>query len=873
MRQYESSGQTTPVTITMPQSSQLDRVRNAAKERRLVVLAGAGVSMAEPVCLPSWGGLVDHMAKHAATFSETRAAAIVEQKQTDLLAAIDLYEVGNLIPPVERARFMRKQFQSVGDRTTEVARELAKLEAALFLTTNYDNVLKNALRERNVEVLSNGDDDLKAALSLVGTQPLLVHLHGRALVPDTLVLGSRSYEKLTSRSSYRQLLRDVFLRYSVLAVGFSFTDPPFQQLLRYVADDLGGAGAAPHLAILGTSSGADAALLRRANFEIVSYDDSNGHAEVRSLLSRLQSSPNGSQVPPSRTPLPVALTPNVTLELSRIYASLTAKHRGQAYDLAAASLVVHGISDRPQQPEALAAKLSRGMALPKEVATGLVHRGTLVLRQAGALDETASTLKLKDWKPGTGTATSTPLVEALNARLLALDKRTGASAPARKFALDVVKRVMLVQGMTAARAFVEADPPDAYLLDSVVREAIQLASVPTTHQRLIKDAVTQILRAPTKDVSRELFELAHAAFALETVFLNPVQVDLGSVLAWQLYLDSNIVIRLLHLSCDATQTFEPLLVRLRRLRIPLIVLRPFLDEILGHADAVQRQVTGLSVAAIVELLRSIPEQEQSPLLRWFSFTNASGKGQTFQQFRYKAGLVNLQTLVPVVERLGIEVDRSDAIRNFDTSDRETLWHDLREFRATDQSTQGSRRLRRAEATQVMWLSHLRETGTRAWFLSQDGQLRRALKYIQHGRFAGYVATPAAWMMKLSEMHWGDVDVAGFSELMWVIPLSKPTERLRIRVAEEVLRKVPDLGGEHPEWLRDRIEAVLGKIEPLVRADLSTEGEDSEEEALSRWAEQVVPPAVEKILDELAVAGAKVGTRKAPTSSRRPTNRK
>lgn len=831
-------------------STKLKHAQAAVQEGRLVILAGAGISMGPPANFPSWAQLVDRMVEHCREHSPARAAAIEEQRQHDLLAAIDLYEIGNIVPPVERARFLREQFQGSPQLTTDVARALAKLPARLYITTNYDPVLKNALKDEPVEVLSNSDAELHTAISLLSTQRMLVHLHGRAPVTQSLVLGTRSYEQLASRESYKHLLRETFLRYAVVAVGFSFTDPPFLRLLEYIGTELGGAGTTPHLAILAESTTVDAKILGDANFEVLRYDDGVGHDEVLRILGQLRgvgSSPRlGSKRP--RPPPPPA--DSVALELSRIYASLTAKHRGQAFDLAAAALVVHGISSKPQRPDVLARQLSRRMALSKEVAEQLVKRGTLVLKQGGSVSDNNGVLKLMKWK--TDSEPPRALVTALHARLAALDTRKGATLRLQESALAVVKRVMLVQGMTAARAFVEADAPDAYLLETVVREAVGLAKVDSGDEVVVADAVTQVLRSPTKDVSRELFELAHAAFALETVFLNPVHTDLGAVLAWQLYLDSNIVMRLLHPACDATRTFQPLLQRLLRLRIPLTVIRPFLDEVIAHAQRVERQVTGMAHAAVNALLRATPEQEQSPLLRWFSFSQSERHALTFSQFRQQAGLVDLNSLVPVVEKLGIDADQSDAIRVYDSAERETLWNDLREFRARDQSSQGARRLRRAEATQVMWLAHLRDKGTRAWFLSQDGQLRRALKYIQQGRYAGYVATPAAWMMKLSELHWGDVDVAGFSELMWLIPLSKPTERLREQVAAGVLRRVPDLGGKEPEWLRDRIEDELQRIDPLVTADLAQD-DDGQDDGLARWAQHVVPPAVDRILDQLAAS--------------------
>jgi hypothetical protein len=98
----------------------LDRMLDQASKGRLVVLAGAGVSMPPPSRRPSWPALVEHMATHAAKFSEARAKAMLEQKQTDLLAAIDLYEIGNAIPKRDREQFLREEFQTEPHQVPEL---------------------------------------------------------------------------------------------------------------------------------------------------------------------------------------------------------------------------------------------------------------------------------------------------------------------------------------------------------------------------------------------------------------------------------------------------------------------------------------------------------------------------------------------------------------------------------------------------------------------------------------------------------------------------------------------------------------------------------------------------------------------------------
>ncbi|MDI1437648.1 SIR2 family NAD-dependent protein deacylase [Polyangium sorediatum] len=786
------------------------------------------------------------MAEHARQFSPKRADAIVEQKQTDLLAAIDLYEIGNIIPKRERDEFLRNEFHTEPQQVPEICRDLARIDAAAWFTTNYDSNLRHALRDRVLDALTNSDEDLRAAISLLGSQRLLVHLHGRAAVPELMVLGSRSYARLTSREAYEQLLRDTFLNYSVVAIGFSFTDPPFIQLLQYIGEHLGGAGRQTHVAILPQDTAADKNLLQSANFELVLYDSSKGHEYAGECVRHL-----ARPVEQSELVVATGILPDQGRidGLVRILVSLTSKHRNQTFDMAAGAIVVNEIQDRPLRSDVLAKKVSRNYGLSSDLAQKLIERGVAALHSADALESPEEPLKLK--RESIPPSPPYPeITKTIKSRLLSIDRTVGRSGKVHTAAIDVIRKVMIVQGMTAARSFLNEDRPDAYLLSQVVDAAIALTPNPSASTAVIKQAVIELLRDPSPEISRELFYLANAAFALETIFLNPTDSNVGATLNWRIYLDSNVAMRALHPACDASGGITKLLSRLKQLRVPMFMLGPISSEIFTHVEMIGREIAAFGPSArIAEYLERSPAREHSPILRWYSWGVESGRWRSYQEFRKTSELVTWTQLQLQLTRLGIDVEGEDAVRRLDTGERETLWDALRKWRREDQFSQGARRLRRAEATQVMWIAQLREAGVRAWFLSQDGQLRRALKFIDRGKYAGVVATPTAWMLRLNQVHWAEVDVAGFSELMWAVPLTSPVERLRKLVVAEVLERSPDLAGKHPEWLRDQIEGLFTDVESLVDADLDSDADETS--AILQWSQQLVPKTVEDILDRLA----------------------
>jgi hypothetical protein len=224
---------------------------------------------------------------------------------------------------------------------------------------------------------------------------------------------------------------------------------------------------------------------------------------------------------------------------------------------------------------------------------------------------------------------------------------------------------------------------------------------------------------------------------------------------------------------------------------------------------------------------------------------------TFWDFAQKKMLSSSARLEQLLNNMGIHIEGYGITQVLDTSQRETLWDDLRKWKG-DHSASG-RRLRRNEATQVEWMVRLRTSGTRAWFLSIDGQLRRALLSLRRGYYAGFVMTPTAWAHQIADLHWGEIDLSGFSALMWSFPAKTVEERAQELVLRKLLTEHPEAVGLDPEWLRDRVEDLFsrGGLAASLPASISEEEADPDEEAGFKTAiDNILPAAVSAILDQM-----------------------
>ncbi len=188
---------------------------NALRDGRLVIFAGAGVSMGPPANLPGFRELARQVA-------EGTALSIGEYEPEDRF----LGRVKEAGPDIHRIAAQR--LQQNNPQPTELHRHLVRLyprtEDIRIITTNFDPLLE------------------EAANSLFGTEPKIfqapalplgqrfqgiVHIHGSVSEPEETVLTNLDFGRayLTEADGWaRCFLVDLFANHTVLFVGYSHND-------------------------------------------------------------------------------------------------------------------------------------------------------------------------------------------------------------------------------------------------------------------------------------------------------------------------------------------------------------------------------------------------------------------------------------------------------------------------------------------------------------------------------------------------------------------------------------------------------------------------------------------------------------------------
>lgn len=229
---------------------------NALRDGELVVFAGAGVSMGEPACLPSFEALANRIAKGTGKTLQDREPIdrFLGRLQHDGVNVHDR-AARELSPP--------------GLKATDLHRNLLRLysnaEQVHVVTTNFDLLFEQAPEG----VFNNSQPDVFRAPAL----PLghrfngIVHIHGAVSHSDEMIITDADFGRAYLTEGWAQrFLVDLFRSFTVLFVGYSHEDT----IMNYLARALPVGEADQRFVLIGETDN-DADRWRLLGIEPISY--------------------------------------------------------------------------------------------------------------------------------------------------------------------------------------------------------------------------------------------------------------------------------------------------------------------------------------------------------------------------------------------------------------------------------------------------------------------------------------------------------------------------------------------------------------------------------------------------------------------------
>ena len=202
-----------------------DEVIRALLERRLVVFAGAGVSMACPSHLPNFDGLIKEF-EH-----QTGRCRLDGESYDQYLGRNDIEHGVNVHGVVERR--LNQGVPRPNPNHLNLLRLFGSADNVRLVTTNFDHMFEQACGPLGWSVESFVAPLLPTATDFKG----IVHLHGSLEYPERMVLTDTDLGRAyLSEGWVSRFLSELVRRYTVLFVGYSSRDLMPRYLLSAIRD-------------------------------------------------------------------------------------------------------------------------------------------------------------------------------------------------------------------------------------------------------------------------------------------------------------------------------------------------------------------------------------------------------------------------------------------------------------------------------------------------------------------------------------------------------------------------------------------------------------------------------------------------------------
>jgi hypothetical protein len=254
-------------------------------KRRVVPFVGAGLSI--NTGLPDWRGLLQGLTEskniHLSDALTVKIKQAISAGHYELAASALSESLGR-----EMSSSVTELLGRGSTAPTAVHYLLASVRWPAIITTNFDPLLSNAFSP-TLEALT-WLDDVKIEQVLRSATPHIMFAHGMLQRYESIVLTPEHYRKCLRHAAYRTYLKVIFAHYTVLFLGFSFSDRDVNSLLEDLREDFG-LSDFPHFAVVADSQDLElrkSFLRQNFNVEVIPYSPSSAsHPEVEEFVRRI----------------------------------------------------------------------------------------------------------------------------------------------------------------------------------------------------------------------------------------------------------------------------------------------------------------------------------------------------------------------------------------------------------------------------------------------------------------------------------------------------------------------------------------------------------------------------------------------------------
>jgi len=310
----------------------MEKLKQILAQEDTVLFIGSGLSLWSG--LPSWSGLIEELAKFVESAGANADLVRAEAQRGDLLQAasygfdkLTKHQIGDFIRAACRYGIAKPH---------EIHKKVVSLGTRCFVTTNYDNLLEEALRQWQPDrffrpPITNRHLTETAEIVHARAMDFVFKPHGDAADSDSIVLTREQYRQLLpqgERQNALESLKMLLASRPVVYIGFGLRDPDFLYVRDLLANTYKG-GTRAHFAIMADISEAECDYWRRNyGIHLVGYattprpNQTKDHTALLTLLDAFLEPAPVLPTPTSDAAATAICTPDVVLSLARHAARL-----------------------------------------------------------------------------------------------------------------------------------------------------------------------------------------------------------------------------------------------------------------------------------------------------------------------------------------------------------------------------------------------------------------------------------------------------------------------------------------------------------------------------------------------------------------------
>jgi hypothetical protein len=663
----------------------------------------------------------------------------------------------------------------------------------------------------------------------------IARLHGRAEIPDSIVLDEADYRELLSYQEYLDLLMHIFTDYEVLFVGFSFADPAITHVFDIIEKRLSPNFPKMHRAFLPNNADEKfVAKLREYNIKTIFYDSAYDHFALwEGIKVASRDIPNQLKRDKPKPEFPLKpiqkflATSYAQLKMSKVLQPL----RDVVIDGMLLTLVRESDNKSITVANALG-NLHDLLKLPISECELILRQRLDFLLKDESLFEDGENIRLAKDNGHDLTNDIKILVQGVENRILV--RLSGKIYPELlDVAYKAIESILIARGWDLGAGYVgTTDEENSLDITSTIKAGVEknAGNLSAIDKEKLFLACMDLFQNPNSIESEVLALLGRVSFALQIILNKPSEaIAHYSLLPEIIYLDSNVLMPAIVDGHPYHKVYSDALIRLNDacnnagIPIYIAVADPFLDEIVYHRKLAIEEVSSMSLEEVDNLHEHIQLHGGAANVFVFAYSSMLKKleGQneklSFQDFLQKyAPYNNLSDLKKYISNWGVK----PTSLNFNEEDLlvfHKYYNELRQKYDLEPPYQRKKSiLIEHEARQLLRVKLDLDKRYRVLFVTMDNKLRRFSTGPVLGYAGSALITNSAFVQLIDLLIGLNSQSDSMARLLWGSFLSDDTLVIINYFTNLALNK-------YDEAMAMTISEVLDTFVPYVAGKAKQEG--------------------------------------------------